>query len=316
MSAAACSQISSSGCQAVLTTVSPLTGDCTASGSGYSCSPALGGLLWTGGSSNVSPTAPWVLDVPALLSAPVSANGTYEIMSTAQNGACLDGNTGTGMVVADSCAQSATQEWVFSATADGTYAIQNYGFQQANLGTGNNEDWSDSGSTLQLAAVHSGQNVTAGQEWQVVSLRNGNYEFVEVGDYSIQGNTDSEECLTADTDGMATSTCNGSQSQIFRIAFFVGTGAQALGDVADAYVNGGTYAANSYGTNSYVLVENSSANYTRESYLRFNVSGITQTITQATLYIVPISWNSTLMIALTLRTHSSASHWGVFSAQL
>ena len=285
----ACSQISSSGCQAVLTTVSPVTGDCTASGSGYSCSPVLGGLLWTGGSSNVSATAPWVLDVLALLSAPVSANGTYEIMSAGQNGACLDGNTGTGTVVADTCVQSASQEWVFSATADGTYAIQNYGFQQTNLGTGNNDDWNDSDSTLQLASASSGQMVTAGQQWQVASLRNGNYEFVEVGDYATQGNTDSEECLTAGAGGLTTSICNGSQGQIFRMAFVVGTGAQGLGDVADAYLNSGTYAANNYGTNSYVLVENSSANYTRKFYLQFNVSGITQTITQATLYIVPIT---------------------------
>lgn len=284
-----CSTVSSTACQSILNSVTAVSGSCTKSGSGYSCFPLLGGILWTNGSSNVSPTAPWVLDVLSILSSPVNTSSTYEIVSIGQSNSCLDGNTTAGTVSLDTCAQTGGQEWTLSASSNGTYIIQNYGYQQANLGSGNNYDWTDTSNALTLAPVTSGTSPTSAQQWQVVSLRNGYYEFVEFGDYSTSGNTDSEECLTATSSGLTTAPCNGSASQIFQMPFVVGSGSQGLGDTADAYINNGSSANTNFGANSYVLVETAGTGYTRESYLKFDVSGITGTITKATVYLVPIT---------------------------
>jgi hypothetical protein len=63
----ACSITANTICQMILTSVKATERDCAASSSGYSCSPVMGGILWVGGTSDVSPTAPWVLDVLAIL---------------------------------------------------------------------------------------------------------------------------------------------------------------------------------------------------------------------------------------------------------
>jgi len=307
----ACAVASSSACQTILASVTAATGDCTKSGSDYSCSPVLGGILWTNGTSDVSPTASWVMDVLAILSPPVSANGTYEIVSTGQSGACVDGNSTTGSTSTDACTQSSSQEWAMTASTNGTYAIQNYGYQQANLNTGNNEDWTDSSSTLDLASVLSGGTVSAAQEWQVISLRNGYYEFVELGDYATSGNTDSEECLTASSSGLTTARCNGSTSQVFQMPFVVGSGSEALGDTADAYINNGSDAGNNYGANSYVPVENGATGYTREAYLKFDVSGVSGAVTKATVSLVPITVTGTDVNAAYLVTDNSWTGTGI-----
>jgi len=284
-----CSTVSSSACQSILNSVTAVTGGCTASGSGYSCSPVLGGILWTNGSSNVSPTAPWVLDVLSILSPPVNTSSTYEIMSTGQGSACLDGNTTSATVSLDACAQTGSQEWTLSATTNGAYILQNYGYQQANLGSDNNYDWTDTSSALTLASVTTSTTPTPAQKWQVVSLRNGYYEFIELGDYSTSGNTDSEECLTASSSGLMTAPCNGSATQIFQMPFVVGSGSQGLSDTADAYINNGSSANTNFGANSYILAETAGTGYTRESYLKFDLSSITGTIKKATVYLVPIT---------------------------
>lgn len=52
----------------------------------------------------------------------------------------------------------------------------------------------------------------------------------------------------------------------------------------DAFVRGGTYAGDNYGTNSSLVVKgHNTDSYRRESYLKFDLSGITETVTNATL---------------------------------
>ncbi len=56
--------------------------------------------------------------------------------------------------------------------------------------------------------------------------------------------------------------------------------------VADAYVRGGTYAATNYGTDTTLVVKNStSADFTRRSYLKFDLSALTATPRRAVLWV-------------------------------
>jgi len=64
---------------------------------------------------------------------------------------------------------------------------------------------------------------------------------------------------------------------------------QTLLPVADAYVRGGSYAANNFGTSLTLdLKDDPNASYNREAYVRFNASGLTNT-PLTMLWLMPVS---------------------------
>lgn len=283
-----CDTPSSSACTAIMATVTPPAGTCSASGSTTPCSAVSGGLLWVGGSSNISPTTSWVEDLTGILSPAINPNVTYQIASAGQAGTCVDIGS-SGSPVADACSSSSmSQAWKFAPAANGTFTLDSYSYQLANRGTGNNQVLTSTNGALGLSVLASGGTPTASEEWQIVSLANGYYEIVETGDYATTGNTDSEECLTIGANGqLSTSVCNGGISQEFQLSFLTGTGYVALSDTDDAFIQGGADANTNYGTWSYNIVEGSTGIYARKTYIKFDLSGISSTITSATLYLVP-----------------------------
>ncbi|MFT7235952.1 MAG: hypothetical protein ACI93L_000017 [Cyclobacteriaceae bacterium] len=61
----------------------------------------------------------------------------------------------------------------------------------------------------------------------------------------------------------------------------------SLGVSEDAYVQGGTAANNNYGSNNQIVVKyNGNSSYVRESYLKFDLSGITGTLTSAKIRLM------------------------------
>lgn len=285
---ASCSTPGSSACTAIMATITPPSGACSASGSTTPCSPMGGSILWTGGSSNISSTTQWVEDISAMLSPEINSNVTYEIASVGQSGYCVDIGSGGTTIVADPCAQTSNQEWVPTPQSNGTFTINSYSYQLANPGTGNNLVLTDSLGSLVPTTLTSGSSPTSYEEWQIVSLANGYYELVELGDYNTTGNTDSVECLTAGSGGaLTTALCNGGVNQEFELPFVVGSGYVALSDAADAFIQGGSSDNTNYGTWSYDIVEGSTGTYDRKIYVKFNLSSIPSTITSATLYLVP-----------------------------
>jgi chitinase len=68
-----------------------------------------------------------------------------------------------------------------------------------------------------------------------------------------------------------------------------------VGPVADTYVRGGTFASTNFGRDTTLAVANqTSATYDRESYLRFDLKGVTTPVTKATLQLVPSSLSGDL----------------------
>lgn len=308
-----CNNPSSSACQTVMLNVTPVSGECSAAGSTTQCSATKGAVLWVGGSSSdVSPSATWVQELEAMLSPQVIANGTYEIVSAGQGNTCADAGSGGGTVLLDACAQTSSQEWNVTPLGNGTFTINSYNYQQENPNTGNNQVWGDTNGSLVLSSLVSGGTATPGQEWQIVSLANGYYEFVELGDYATDGNTDSEECLTAGSnEQLTTAVCSGGINQEFEMLFVVGNGYMGLSDVADAFTRGGTYADDNFGTNSYLAVENSSSSYTRKSYFMFNLSSVSRAISRATIYLVPVTDVGININAAYIITNNSWTQTGI-----
>jgi hypothetical protein len=210
-----CNTPLSSSCQAVMANVTAVSGECSATGSTSLCSATGGAILWVGTSStNVDPTASWVQDALATLSPTVSPHVIYQIAS--QSGLCVDSNA--GIPSANACSTQTSQEWMFTPVGStGFYSVSSYNYQQANP-IGTNQIWDGSTGSLALALLASG-GATVGQQWQVVSLANGNYEFVKLADYATSGNTDSEECLTTGAVGqlLTTAVCNLGANQVFKL---------------------------------------------------------------------------------------------------
>lgn len=61
-----------------------------------------------------------------------------------------------------------------------------------------------------------------------------------------------------------------------------------LGDVADSYVRDGTYANTNYGTATTLVVKNDGTGYNRKTFIKFDLSSITGTITSAKVTLVPV----------------------------
>ncbi len=62
-----------------------------------------------------------------------------------------------------------------------------------------------------------------------------------------------------------------------------------LSDIADAYVRDGSYANTNFGGSSTLVVKQDATGYNRNSWLKFDLSQITGTVLQATLYLTPTS---------------------------
>jgi beta-glucanase (GH16 family) len=62
-----------------------------------------------------------------------------------------------------------------------------------------------------------------------------------------------------------------------------------LSPVADAYVRDGIYSAENFGGSDILNVKADATGYNRNSYLKFDLTGITGTVRQATLYMTPVS---------------------------
>ncbi|MDE1163139.1 MAG: hypothetical protein PW792_14545 [Acidobacteriaceae bacterium] len=216
---ASCNAPTSSACGAVLSTLTPAAGSCSAAGSATACSPVSGGVLWTQGTSaNLDSTSSWIQNLSVVLSPTVSPNVIYQIVDAAQSPLCIDTNAGT-VPSANACNTLLNQGWMFSSLGTGLYTVKSFSYQQANPSTGISEVWDGTNGTVVLSQLTSSGTATANQQWQVVSLGNGYYEFIKLADYSTSGNTDSEECLTV---GLAqqiltTSVCNSSVNQEFRL---------------------------------------------------------------------------------------------------
>lgn len=82
---------------------------------------------------------------------------------------------------------------------------------------------------------------------------------------------------------------NGAAGKSFQIKFTMAPIVTTLGDVADSYVQNGSYANTNFGTAQYLYVKNDGTGYFRNGYLMFNLSSINAPIAQATVYLVPTS---------------------------
>ena len=202
-----------------MSTLTPAAGNCSTAGSTTACTAIGGGILYVGTSTtNLDPTSSWVGEVTAILSPTVSTSVVYRIADSAQTPLCVDANVGT-VPSANACGTQASQDWIFTSLGTGLYSVKSFSYQQANSSSTSSEIWDGTSGTVQLTQVASAGATTAGQEWQVVSLGNGYYEFVKLADYATNGNTDSEECLTAGATGqvITTSVCNFGTNQMFQL---------------------------------------------------------------------------------------------------
>ena len=75
--------------------------------------------------------------------------------------------------------------------------------------------------------------------------------------------------------------------------------------VADAYVQNGDAIASNFGGASTLAVKSAGTNFTRESYLRFDLSSVPGTLLSATLRLVPITINEPITNALALVSNNS-----------
>jgi hypothetical protein len=168
--------------------------------------------------SNLDPTSSWVGDLSAVLSPQVSGNIIYRVSDAEQTPLCIDANAGT-VPSANTCDNLVNQDWNFTSLGTGLYTASSFSYQQANPNNGIAEIWDGTSGSLVLSQLASTGTSTATQQWQVVSLGNGYYEFVKLGDYATSGNADSEECLTAGSPQqvITTSVCNFGTKQIFQL---------------------------------------------------------------------------------------------------
>ncbi|MDE1161062.1 MAG: DNRLRE domain-containing protein [Acidobacteriaceae bacterium] len=283
-----CNSPSSTACQAVMANVTAVSGDCSYSGSTTACSPINGGNLWAGAATvSLTSNTNWVMELLAIIPPPISSGVQYKITSYGQTGKCID--AGSSTVSTDTCGSAASQQWTFTplASGNGTFSVSSSSYQQANLTTAQNAIWDGTSSTTALATLTSTGTPTAAQQWQVVSTSPGYYEFILLSDYATAGNTDSEACMTASTSGiLTTSTCNGGVNQLFTLGFIVGSGSQSIAPSQNAFVEGGTDDATNYGTSVYLSVEDATGIYARNSYLQFDLTGVSGTIKKATVYLV------------------------------
>jgi len=214
-----CNTPSSSACLTVMTSLTPVAGNCSAASSTTACSQISGGVLWTQSmTSNLDPTSSWVGDLSAVLSPQVSGNIIYRVSDAEQTPLCIDANAGT-VPSANTCDNLVNQDWNFTSLGTGLYTASSFSYQQANPNNGIAEIWDGTSGSLVLSQLASTGTSTATQQWQVVSLGNGYYEFVKLGDYATSGNADSEECLTAGSPQqvITTSVCNFGTKQIFQL---------------------------------------------------------------------------------------------------
>lgn len=84
-----------------------------------------------------------------------------------------------------------------------------------------------------------------------------------------------------------------------------------LAPSADAYVQNGSDANTNYGTSSVLQVKNDAVGYFRNSYLQFSLSGVSGTITRATVYLVPASEGQTGITNAAYLTGSSWTQSGI-----
>jgi len=202
-----------------MSTLTPAAGNCSTAGSTTACTAIGGGILYVGTSTtNLDPTSSWVGEVTAILSPTVSTSVVYRIADSAQTPLCVDANVGT-VPSANACGTQASQDWIFTSLGTGLYSVKSFSYQQANSSSTSSEIWDGTSGTVLLTQVSSAGATTPGQEWQVVSLGSGYYEFVKLADYATNGNTDSEECLTAGAAGqvITTSVCNFGTNQMFQL---------------------------------------------------------------------------------------------------
>jgi len=84
-----------------------------------------------------------------------------------------------------------------------------------------------------------------------------------------------------------------------------------LTTIADAFVRGGAYANNNYGTDTVLIEKTSSigADYTRVSYLKFDISGITGTVNSAVLQLYVRAIETPGVLPQTLRLVNDDT-WG------
>jgi hypothetical protein len=74
----------------------------------------------------------------------------------------------------------------------------------------------------------------------------------------------------------------------------------------DAFVRNGTYAATNYGSNTSLTVKNSTSGYTRYSYIKFDLSALSEPVARATLQL----WKRTQGVDMPqLRVHRVSSNW-------
>lgn len=66
-----------------------------------------------------------------------------------------------------------------------------------------------------------------------------------------------------------------------------------LTPTADAYVRDGSYASTNYGSADTLIIKSDATSYNRQSYLRFDLSQVTGTVQQATLYLAPTAVGQT-----------------------
>jgi hyaluronate lyase len=85
-----------------------------------------------------------------------------------------------------------------------------------------------------------------------------------------------------------------------------GTGMTSVVPVADTYVRNGTYAATNFGASTVMDVKLDGTSYQREAFLKFNVSGLTNTA-GAKLQLVPISMNTDTAVTYTFELVSNDS---------
>ena len=71
--------------------------------------------------------------------------------------------------------------------------------------------------------------------------------------------------------------------------YLTNTTSTTLNPVADAYVRDGSYADTNFGGSATLVTKQDTTGYNRNSYLKFDLSQITGTVLQATLYLTPTS---------------------------
>jgi beta-glucanase (GH16 family) len=87
-----------------------------------------------------------------------------------------------------------------------------------------------------------------------------------------------------------------------------------LTPVADAYVRDGSYAGTNYGSANTLVIKSDAPGYNRQSYLKFDLSQVTGTVQQASLYLTPTEVGQTnvpdrLAVGSNSTWSESASTW-------